>query len=251
MTILVHEGKEENLDQTRFCISLRFTHMLIPLRLVYFSVSANKHASMHVTHVNNLHWSVFHMKYLQSNILHVRGNGILSKIRTTSLSAIFSSGPKGESPIFWCDTLYLNYMMFPLVFICPLLIWGMVLLNMRSPKGSCCSMSDDLSWSVKRIEIVAEVDDTMTALCQLFINLVYRDTRLRCILKTARRRSRQWGNICIKISLKNKTNYPVSSSSHPSATAKTARHCLRWGEGVTESTGTSYTVDKIRFKIRG
>ena len=102
MTILVHEGKEENLDQTWFCISLRFTHMLIPLRLVYFSVSANKHASVHVAHVNNLHWSVFHMKYLPSNILHVRRNGILSNIRTTSLSAIFSSGPKGESPIFWC-----------------------------------------------------------------------------------------------------------------------------------------------------
>ena len=49
------------------------------------------------------------MKYLPSNILHVRRNGILSNIRTTSLSAIFSSGPKGGSPIFWCDTLYHTY----------------------------------------------------------------------------------------------------------------------------------------------
>ena len=37
-----------------------------------------------------------------------------------------------------------NYMMFPLV-LYPLLFWGCVLPYLRSPKGSRCSISDDLS----------------------------------------------------------------------------------------------------------
>ena len=42
--------------------------------------------------------------------------------------------------------LCLNYMMFPLV-LWPLLILDSVLLYLRSPKGGCCLISDDLSCS--------------------------------------------------------------------------------------------------------
>ena len=40
----------------------------------------------------------------------------------------------------------LNYMMFPFFFVLPL-FWGSVMLYLRSPKGGCCSISDDLSCS--------------------------------------------------------------------------------------------------------
>ena len=43
---------------------------------------------------------------------------------------------------------------------------------------------------------------------------------------------------------KNKTNHPISSNSHPSATANKAIHSLKiWG--VTKPTGTSYNFDKV------
>ena len=44
---------------------------------------------------------------------------------------------------------------------------------------------------------------------------------------------------------KNKTNHPISSNSHPLATANKAIHCLKWG-GATKPTGTSYNLDKAR-----
>ena len=43
---------------------------------------------------------------------------------------------------------------------------------------------------------------------------------------------------------KNKTNHPISSNSHPSATANKAIHRLKKGEGVTKPTGTSYILTK-------
>ena len=42
-----------------------------------------------------------------------------------------------------------NYMMFLLVLNPPPLFWGWILLILRSPKGGCCSISDDLSCSCK------------------------------------------------------------------------------------------------------
>ena len=43
---------------------------------------------------------------------------------------------------------------------------------------------------------------------------------------------------------KNKTNHPISSNSHPSATAN-AKHCLKlWGESSKKPTGTSYNLTK-------
>ena len=44
---------------------------------------------------------------------------------------------------------------------------------------------------------------------------------------------------------KNKTNYPISSNSHPSATANRVIHCLKRGGGDTKPTGTSYNLDKV------
>ena len=45
-----------------------------------------------------------------------------------------------------------NYMMFLLILYPPPLFWGWILLILRSPKGGCCSISDDLScwfpWSI-------------------------------------------------------------------------------------------------------
>ena len=46
--------------------------------------------------------------------------------------------------IFYTFILPLNYMMFLLV-LYSFLFWGSVLLYLRSPKGDCCSISDDLS----------------------------------------------------------------------------------------------------------
>ena len=43
---------------------------------------------------------------------------------------------------------------------------------------------------------------------------------------------------------KNKTNHPISSNSHPSATANKAIHCLKWGD-LIKQTETSYNFDKI------
>ena len=43
---------------------------------------------------------------------------------------------------------------------------------------------------------------------------------------------------------KNKTNHPISSNSHHSATANKAIHSLKIGGGVTKLTGTSYNFDK-------
>ena len=45
--------------------------------------------------------------------------------------------------------------------------------------------------------------------------------------------------------LKNKTNHPISSNSHPSATAKLAIFSLKIGGGVTKPTGTSYNFGKV------
>ena len=69
---------------------------LIPLRLKSFSVSANKHAPMHVTRG----YKQFAMISLPLNACYYIWNGILPNIRTTSISAIFSSGPKRESPLY-------------------------------------------------------------------------------------------------------------------------------------------------------
>ena len=44
--------------------------------------------------------------------------------------------------------------------------------------------------------------------------------------------------------MKNNANRPMSSKSHPSATANKARHCLKWEWG-TKPTGTSYNFDKV------
>ena len=43
----------------------------------------------------------------------------------------------------------------------------------------------------------------------------------------------------------NKTNHPISSNSHPSATANKAIHSLKIGGGVTKPTGTSYNLNKV------
>ena len=43
-----------------------------------------------------------------------------------------------------------------------------------------------------------------------------------------------------RVFLKNKTNHPISSNSHPSATANKAKHSLKiGGGGVAKPTGTS------------
>ena len=44
----------------------------------------------------------------------------------------------------------------------------------------------------------------------------------------------------------NKTNHPISSNSHPSATANKAIHSLKIGKGGTKPTGTSFNFDKVR-----
>ena len=46
--------------------------------------------------------------------------------------------------------------------------------------------------------------------------------------------------------IKNKTNHPISSNSHPSATANTAIHSLKGGRGFTKPTETSFNFDKVR-----
>ena len=43
----------------------------------------------------------------------------------------------------------------------------------------------------------------------------------------------------------NKTNHPISSNSHTSATANKEIHSLKWGGGATKPTGTSYNFDKV------
>ena len=43
----------------------------------------------------------------------------------------------------------------------------------------------------------------------------------------------------------NKTNHPILSNNHPSATAHKAKHSLKRGGGVTKPTGASYNFDKV------
>ena len=40
----------------------------------------------------------------------------------------------------------------------------------------------------------------------------------------------------------NKKNHPISSNSHPMATANIAIHCLKRRDGGTKPTGTSFII---------
>ena len=54
-----------------------------------------------------------------------------------------------------------------------------------------------------------------------------------------------WHGLCQRY--KNKTNHPISSNSHPSATAKWAIFSLKIGGGSTKPTGTSYNFDSFNL----
>ena len=87
-----------------------------------------------------------------------------------------------------------NYMMFPLV-LYPTLFYGCVLLYLRSPKGYCYSISDDVSCSSKGITYLV-----------FYCDLVYKLRRVKCVQNSISSsseivkhiRGRQYGQMVIE-----------------------------------------------------
>ena len=69
--------------------------------------------------------------------------GLLSKLLAALMRNNFPKRPSG-APLHTLSKLYY----IPVGFVTPFLLWGCVLLYLWSPKGCCCSISDDLycSW---------------------------------------------------------------------------------------------------------
>ena len=69
-------------------------------------------------------------------------NGLLSKLLASLIRNFFPKRPSG-APRHTSSNLYDD----PVSFVSPSLFWGCTLLYLWSPKGGCCSISDDLSFS--------------------------------------------------------------------------------------------------------
>ena len=67
-----------------------------------------------------------------------------SKLLASLIRIYFPKRPSG-APLHTCTLSKLCDV--PVGFVTPSLFWGCVLLYLRSPKGGCCSISDDLSCS--------------------------------------------------------------------------------------------------------
>ena len=65
---------------------------------------------------------------------------LISKLLASLMRNYYPKRSSGE-PLHIMSKLY----DVPVGLVTPLLIWGCVLLSLRSPKGGCCSISDDLS----------------------------------------------------------------------------------------------------------
>ena len=51
------------------------------------------------------------------------------------------------------------------------------------------------------------------------------------------------------LSCKNKTNHPISSNRHPSATANKAIHWLKWGGGVNKNLWEHHIITLTKYEV--